>query len=32
MRHSFHRVADRYLRKIAPAELVAQVRDRGRLA
>jgi site-specific recombinase XerD len=30
--HSSTGVTDRYLRKIAPAELVTQVRDRGRLA
>jgi integrase/recombinase XerD len=30
--HSSTAVTDRYLRKIAPTELVAQVRDRGRLA
>jgi integrase/recombinase XerD len=30
--HTTTAVTDRYLRKIAPAELVTQVRDRGRLA
>jgi hypothetical protein len=29
--HSSTAVTDRYLRKIAPTELVAQVRDRSRL-
>ncbi len=29
--HSSTAVADRYLAKIAPADLIAQVRDRGRL-
>ena len=29
--HSSTAVTDRYLAKIAPADLVAQVRDRGRL-
>ena len=30
--HSSTAVTDRYLRKIAPTELVAQVRDRSRLS
>ncbi len=29
--HSSTAVTDRYLAKIAPADLIAQVRDRGRL-
>ena len=29
--HSSTAITDRYLRKIAPTELVAQVRDRSRL-